>query len=769
MRLKDFNIVYQIARTELRVIFYSPVAWLILVVFAVQCGFSFCDVIWPAIKSQSLGYEVQALTGSVFTSGKGIFPVMLEHLYFYIPLLTMGLMSREFSSGSIKLLYSSPVTSAQIILGKYLSVMIYCAVLLGVILVYVGLGALTIGHMDGTLIFSNFLGMYLLICAYAVIGLFMSCLTSYQVVAAIGTLAFLSFLNFIGGVGQEIPLVRDITYWLALNGRVGLFVAGMINTENLIYFLVVIAAFLLLSVWRLQAVREKQPGRKKILKLTGLAVGVVVLSYVSSRPFLTWYWDTTATQSNTISVLSQDLLRQLKGELKITTYVNLLDANYESGLPAAHKKDFERFRPYARFKRNLKLDYVYYYDYAGYKYLDELYPGLSDRERAEKICQAKGLDFGMFLTPEEIRRKIDLSGELNHFVRQVEWNGERKTWLRVYKDMYVFPSEQEMTAALKRLLVKRPKLCFLTGYGERNSTNKREMDYSFFSSELSLRSALINQGFDVEDFSLSGKERIPDEVDILVIADVRSKIPEGDFRMICEYIERGGNLFLLGEPGTQEFINPLAELIGVRFRNGMLLQAREGYLPSLTIAGMDPEGDEKFPVFQKMRQYGFCFALPGCTGLEIQKKAFGITPVACVGDSISWQVNRLYAEDALKGLNHPGPAEGKVLPVIVALDRKVGDKDQRILVAGDADCISNAELTRARQGVKTANFTLATESFRWLARDEFPVLLPSIPPRDNELYLGRKDMPWLKFGTMGLLPGLLALAYGVVHYRRKRN
>ena len=78
---------------------------------------------------------------------------MLEHLYFYIPFADHGLMSWEFSSGSIKLLYSSPVTSAQIILGKYLSVMIYCAVLLGVILAYVGLGALTIGHMDGTLIF----------------------------------------------------------------------------------------------------------------------------------------------------------------------------------------------------------------------------------------------------------------------------------------------------------------------------------------------------------------------------------------------------------------------------------------------------------------------------------------------------------------------------------------------------------------------------------------------------------------------------------------
>ncbi len=769
MRLKNFNLIGWIARTELRVIFYSPVAWLILVVFAVQCGMAFCDAIWPVLKSQSLGYEVQELTSRIFTSGGGIFPVMLEHLYFYIPLLTMGLMSREFGSGSVKLLYSSPVTNAQIILGKYLSVMIYCAALLFVILVYVVLGALTIGHMDGSLIFSNLLGMYLLICAYAVIGLFMSCLTSYQVVAAIGTLASLSFLNFIGGVGQDIPFVRDITYWLALNGRVGPFVAGLIDTENLIYFFVVITVFLLLAVWRLQAVREKQPLRKKVLKWAGLAAGVVAIGYVSSRPSLTYYWDTTDTQSNTVSALSQDLLRRLRGELKITTYVNLLDAYYENGLPSARKKDFGRFRPYARFKRNLKLDYVYYYDNAGYKYLDELYPGLPDRERAAKICRAKGLDTAMFLTPEEIRRKIDLSGELNRFVRQVEWNGERKTWLRIYKDMHLFPGEQEMAAALKRLLVKPPRLCFLTGYGERNCTNKRDTDYSFFSREMSLRSALVNQGFDVEDLSLSGREKIPDDVDILVIADVKREIGEADLRMIRGYTERGGNLFLLGEPGTQEFMNPLAEPVGVKFLDGMLLQTREGYLPSLVVPGMDPAGDEKFPVYRKMREYGFCFALPGCTGLEVQEKGFGITPVACVGDSVSWQADRCYPEEALQELKHPGPAAGKVLPVIVALDRKVGDKEQRILVAGDADCISNAELTRARQGLKTANFTLATESFRWLAQDEFPVTIPRISPRDNRLHLERKDMPWLKSGAMGLLPGLLTLAYGMIRYRRKRN
>lgn len=101
---------------------------------------------------------------------------------------------------------------------------------------------------------------------------------------------------------------------------------------------------------------------------------------------------------------------------------------------------------------------------------------------------------------------------------------------------------------------------------------------------------------------------------------------------------------------------------------------------------------------RKCRQYGFCFALPGCTGLEIQKKGFGITPVACVGDSISWQVNRLYAEDALKGLNHRARPKGKYCLSLSALDRKVGDKEQRILVAGDADCISNAELSPGPAG-----------------------------------------------------------------------
>ena len=82
------------------------------------------------------GADSTYLIGFTSTRDGGVFPYVLGYLYLYIPLLTMGLMSREFSSGSIKLLYSSPVRASQIVAGKFLSVMVYGAVLMGVICIW---------------------------------------------------------------------------------------------------------------------------------------------------------------------------------------------------------------------------------------------------------------------------------------------------------------------------------------------------------------------------------------------------------------------------------------------------------------------------------------------------------------------------------------------------------------------------------------------------------------------------------------------------------
>ena len=178
--------IYRIARTELQTLFYSPIAWLILIVFTFQTCMVFVQEMEGYVRSQALGYGVYSVASRLYASWTGVFSNVQNYLYLYMPLLTMGLMSREFSSGSIKLLYSSPVTSSQIVMGKFLAMMAYGLVLLGTLILYIGYAACVVDNFAFAEALSGLLGLYLLLCAYAAIGLFVSCLTSYQVVAAIG-------------------------------------------------------------------------------------------------------------------------------------------------------------------------------------------------------------------------------------------------------------------------------------------------------------------------------------------------------------------------------------------------------------------------------------------------------------------------------------------------------------------------------------------------------------------------------------------------------
>ena len=68
----------------------------------------------------------------------------------------------------------------------------------------------------------------------------MSSLTTYQVVAAVGTLIILAILNFVGSIGQEYDFIRELTYWLSINGRTIDMLNGVIRSEDVIYFVVVV-------------------------------------------------------------------------------------------------------------------------------------------------------------------------------------------------------------------------------------------------------------------------------------------------------------------------------------------------------------------------------------------------------------------------------------------------------------------------------------------------------------------------------------------------
>ena len=115
--------IVKIAKTELALLFYSPIAWFLLVAFLFQAGLAYTGAIENVVISQEMGGRrlqfLTFLTGRIFAPPYGIWPSLVQNLYLYLPLLTMGLMSREISSGSIKLLLSSPIKVRDIVLGKY--------------------------------------------------------------------------------------------------------------------------------------------------------------------------------------------------------------------------------------------------------------------------------------------------------------------------------------------------------------------------------------------------------------------------------------------------------------------------------------------------------------------------------------------------------------------------------------------------------------------------------------------------------------------------
>ncbi|WP_026207511.1 Gldg family protein [Butyricimonas synergistica] len=707
--------ILRIAKTELQMMFYSPVAWIILVVFACQVGITFVGEFEHLLVRQNLGYWNGSLTYDLFCGQTGLFTLVQLYVYLYIPLLTMTLMSRETGSGSIKLLQSSPVKIRAIIWGKYLSVIVYALVLIGILAVFVLFAGVTVEHFEYPLACSGLLGIFLLICTYAAIGLFISCLSSYEVVAAIGTLVILAILNYIGNVGQNIPFVREITYWMSLSGRANDMISGLICSEDVIYFLLVIMMFLSFSMIKLQSERSVHGKRIIAGRYVLVLLGVLLFGYCSKLPSLMSYYDTTVMKSNTLLPEHQNIMTHLDGKVTITTYVNLLDRDAGIGLPSNVMWDMERFKDYIRFKPDIKMKYIYYYDDGQHGKNPDL------KAMARKVAIAKNTSFKRFLSPEEMKQIIDLEPEGYRFVRQIEREDGRKTFLRLFDDISKMPSEAEISAAFKRISMKLPKVAFLEGHGERNLSGKGNRDYHLFAAGRHYRNALENQGFDTESISLDTLQEVPDDVDILVIADARESFTERELGMLKSYIDRGKNLLLACEPGFQHVMNPLAELLGIKFLPGTLVQLHDEEQANLILARVSKEAEKLGKGFYWLRRENRRVVMPGTVTVQWNIPGeFSVQRVLETDSVRSWnetgKVNWLEEQPVLN--------DGEVMcsnPTAVALTRQVGEREQRIFVMGDADCISNGELVGSRPGLSTINSSLIHELFYWFSYGEVPL------------------------------------------------
>ncbi len=794
------KMIFKIARMELQKMFYSPIAWFVLIIFGIQAGITFMGSINNFFLVTSLGYNPPSLSTRMYTSPGGVLYNMQNYLYLFIPLLTMGLLSREFSSGSIKLLYSSPISNKQIVWGKFVSMMVFGLAMAFIMFIIAIFGVFAIKDFDFPLVLTAILGLYLVICAYSSIGLFMSSLTSYQIVAAIGTFAALFVLGQVGRMWQDVEFVRDITYWLSINGRSGTLLRGLICSEDILYFILVSGLFITFTIFRLKGIREKRPRYISFMRCASVFMVVAMIGYVSTIPSLMKYHDSTHNNTNTLTPNSQDVIAKLKGKINITTYVNIFDDNYYSGSPSNQKYDMSRYEHYTRFYPYMKINYKYYYDLPvdekALKSHNKRYEGQTQKQALEKACDSYNVNLKRFKQGKDYLGEIDLESELNRFVCKVATEDGKSTYLRIFDDGRRYPDESQITAAFKRLVMELPLVGFVTGHEERDVDDLGSRGYFRLTKEKPFRWSLINNGFDFTTCELS--KLVDKNIDVLIIADAKTIFLEQEIKNLNDYIDRGGNLIIACDLKRQKIMNPLVERFGIKFLTGQVVEYNKGYTMDLVTSVSTKQGQKLAYQFENI-QGEQAVMMPGVVGISYKEgNEFKYVPVL-VSDTIrnmpnitdekelkklketytakqedkdaykgSW--NELKTQDFIDEIATFNPEEGETggaITTALALTRKVGDKEQRIMILGDADCLSNGELSRKRTGFWALNFNMGTGMFYWLSGNEVPIDIRRPTPTDNELYIEKGDKLLLNALYKIIIPALLGLAFLLIWLRRR--
>ena len=194
--------IFTIAGRELRSLFLSPLAWAILCVVQFIYAWLFLSQIETFMALQSRLATLDGAPGVVDIVVAPLFANAAVLLLLITPLITMRVLSEERRNRTLSLLLSAPVSMTEIIVGKYLGVVSFALVLIGM-LALMPLSLLAGTDLDLGKLAAGLLGLTLVVSAFTAIGLFMSSLTEQPTVAAITTFGLLLLLWILDWAGNS--------------------------------------------------------------------------------------------------------------------------------------------------------------------------------------------------------------------------------------------------------------------------------------------------------------------------------------------------------------------------------------------------------------------------------------------------------------------------------------------------------------------------------------------------------------------------------------
>lgn len=242
--------IFAIAVKELRSYFASPIAYIVIGLFALLYGYFYAALLAFFVR-QSMQLSTLGMGPATMNVNQQLIRPLTQNvtvlLLFLMPMITMRTYSEEKRSGTIELLLTSPLTDFQIIMGKFFGALGLWAVMMLVTLPHLGI-LFYFGNPEWKPIVTAYVGLLLLGACFISLGLFISSLTSNQIVAGIATFAVFLFLWIITWIGSfSGPTVDKLTAYLSINDHLDDFGKGVIDTTHLIYYLSFITFSLFLT------------------------------------------------------------------------------------------------------------------------------------------------------------------------------------------------------------------------------------------------------------------------------------------------------------------------------------------------------------------------------------------------------------------------------------------------------------------------------------------------------------------------------------------
>ena len=239
-----------ITAKELRSYFVSPVAWVMMGLFAFIFGY-FYTVYLNMFVMQSMQSQFGQGPQSMNINMNMIRPLLGNAsvlVLFLLPMVTMRTYSEEKRSGTIELLLTSPLTDIEIIVGKFLGAVGLYAGLLAVTGVYVGL-LFWFGNPEWKPVLAGYLGLLLLGSCFISLGLFISSTTRNQMVAGAATFVVALLFWIINWFSDSVgPTMAAILNYLSITQHFDDFGKGVIDTKHLVFYLSFISFGLFLTL-----------------------------------------------------------------------------------------------------------------------------------------------------------------------------------------------------------------------------------------------------------------------------------------------------------------------------------------------------------------------------------------------------------------------------------------------------------------------------------------------------------------------------------------